>query len=195
MMIPAHALAGIACIHLGLMASHGHHVHPLKGSREQKGWLWVGILLAFLSHAVVDALAIFTYHDGSPSGSIFSQFVFWFWLAGAVAVIYWAIYNDRRYGYGILTALSYDIWDHWILRGISCATDGFPDGCMSVYAYERLHFHQLEWFILDTVFDGVERHYGDESYFIVELCCVVLLCASIGWLRKHAPLPMGDEEE
>ena len=90
---------------------------------------------------------------------------------------------------------SSDLWDHWILRGISCATDVFPDGCMSVYAYEHLHLHQLEWFILDTVFDGVERHYGDESYFIVELCCVMLLCASIGWLRKHAPLPMEDEEE
>jgi len=184
MMIPAHALAGIACIHLGLMAS-----------RDKKSWLLVGILLAFLSHAVIDALAIFTYHDGSPSGSIFSQFVFWFWLAGAVAIIYWALYNDRRYGYGILAALSYDIWDHWVLRSISCAIDGFPDGCMSEYAYEHLHLHHLEWFILDTVFDGVQRHYGDESFFIVELFCVALLCVSIWWLRKRAPLPQGDEEE
>jgi hypothetical protein len=184
MMIPAHALAGIACIHLGLMVS-----------RDNKNWLIIGVILAFLSHAVIDALAIFTYHDGNPSGSPFSQTVFWFWLAGGVAVIYWALYNDRRYGYGILSALSYDIWDHWILRSISCARESFPDGCMSVYAYEHLHLHQLEWFILDTVFAGVERHYGDESYFIVELIFVTLLCASILWLRKHAPLPLGDEEE
>ena len=140
-MIPAHALAGVVCIHLGLMVSR---------SMFWRRWLLVGIILAFLSHAVIDALAIFTYHDGSPSGSIFSQFVFWFWLAGAVAIIYWALYNDRRYGYGILAALSYDIWDHWILRSISCATEGFPDGCMGVYAYEHLHLHHLEWFILDT---------------------------------------------
>ena len=87
MMIPAHALAGVVCIHLGLMVSR---------SMFWRRWLLVGIILAFLSHAVIDALAIFTYHDGSPSGSIFSQFVFWFWLAGAVVIIYWALYNDRR---------------------------------------------------------------------------------------------------
>ena len=184
MMIPAHALAGMACIHLGLMAS-----------RDKKSWLCIGIVFAFLSHAVIDSLAIFTYHDGSPTGSMYSQFVFWFWLAGAIAVIYWALHNDRRYGYGILSALSFDLWDHWFLRGVSCATDGFPDGCMSVYAYEHLHLHHLEWFILDTVFAGVERHYGDESYFIVELLCVALLCVSVWWLRKHMPLPQEDEEE
>ena len=184
MMIPAHALAGIACIHLGLMAS-----------RDKKSWLCIGIVFAFLSHAVIDSLAIFTYHDGSPTGSMYSQFVFWFWLAGAIAVIYWALQNDRRYGYGILSALSFDLWDHWFLRSVACATDGFPDGCMSVYAYEHLHLHHLEWFILDTVFAGVERHYGDESYFIVELLCVALLSVSVWWLRKHMPLPREDEEE
>ena len=183
-MIPAHALAGIACMHLGRLAS-----------RDKESWLWFGIAFAFLSHAVIDALAIFTYHDASPSGSTFSQFVFWFWLAGAVSVIYWALHNDRRYGYGILVALSYDLWDHWFLRGIACSTEGFPEGCMSVYAYEHLHLHHLEWFILDTVFVGVERHYGDESYFIVELFCVALLCASVWWLRNHTPLPQEDEEE
>ena len=184
MMIPAHAIAGIACIHLGLMAS-----------RDKKSWLCIGIIFAFLSHAVIDSLAIFTYHDASPTGSMYSQFVFWFWLGGAIAVIYWALHNDRRYGYGILSALSFDLWDHWFLRGISCATDGFPDGCMSVYAYEPLHLHHLEWIILDTVFAGVERHYGDESYFIVEILCVGLLCVSVWWLRKHMPLPQEDEEE
>ena len=66
---------------------------------------------------------------------------------------------------------------------------------MSVYAYEHLHLHHLEWFILDTIFVGVERHYDDESYFIVELFCVALLCASVWWLRNHTPLPQEDEEE
>ncbi len=66
---------------------------------------------------------------------------------------------------------------------------------MSVYAYEHLHLHQLEWVILDTVFAGVERHYGDESYFIVEFIFVFLLCVSIIGLRNAVPLPQGDEEE
>lgn len=184
MMIPAHALAGIACIHLGFLAS-----------KKRNNALVIGIVLAFLSHAIVDSLAIFTYHDANPSGSPFSQFVFWFWLAGGVAVIYWALIRDRRYGYGILSALSYDLWDHWILRSISCFSEGFPDGCMSVYAYEHLHLHHLEWFILDTVFAGIERHYGDEPYFAVELAFVALLCLSIGWLRIRAPLSPDDEEE
>ena len=66
---------------------------------------------------------------------------------------------------------------------------------MSLYAYEHLHLHQLEWFILDSVFAGVERHYGNESFFIVELLFAGLLCWAISWLRRRAPLPVGDEEE
>lgn len=66
---------------------------------------------------------------------------------------------------------------------------------MSLYAYEHLHLHQLEWFILDSVFAGVERHYGDESFFIVELLFAGLLCWAISGLRRRAPLPVGDEEE
>ena len=178
MMIPAHVLAGIACIHLGRLAA-----------RDKAAWLWLGIGFAFLSHAVIDTLAIFTYHEGSPSGSIYSQFVFWFWLAGGFAAIYWALRRDRRYGLGILAALSYDLWDHWILRSIACAPDGFPNGCMSNYAYEHLHLHHLEWLILDTIFAGVERHYGEEAYFIVELLFVGLLCVLIWKLQKLAPLP------
>jgi len=188
MMVPAHALAGIVCIHLGLMVARND-----RGRYSPT--MEIGILFAFLSHAVIDSLAIFTYHDASPSGSFFSQFVFWFWIVGSIAVIFWAIQRDRRYGFGILAALSYDIWDHWFLRGVSCVSSGFPEGCMSVYAYEHLHLHHLEWFLLDTVFSGVERHYGDESYFIVELIVVTLLCLSIWWLRKNAPLPQWDEEE
>ena len=66
---------------------------------------------------------------------------------------------------------------------------------MSLYAYENLHLHQLEWFILDSVFAGVERHYGDESFFIVELVFAAILCLSVWWLRKRVPLPVTDEEE
>ena len=110
-------------------------------------------------------------------------------------MIYWALQNDRRYGYGILVALSYDLWDHWILRAFSCSRDGFPDGCMSLYAFEHLHLHQLEWFILENIFAGTERHYGDEEYFIMELLFVGILCWMVWWLRKRKPLPQGDEEE
>jgi len=178
MMIPAHALVGVLCIHFGWLISKG-----------KKGWLWLGLVLAFLSHAIIDALAIFTYHDGSPRGSIYSQFVFWFWLLIATAVVYWALRKDRRYGYGIFSSLSFDVWDHWILRSISCVSNGFADGCMDMYAYRPLHLHHLEWRILDTVFGNTERHYGDEPYFILELLFVSVLCISIAWLRKYVPLP------
>ncbi len=183
MMIPAHALAGILSIHLGFILS--------KGSKH---WILYGFMLAFLSHAIIDTLAIFTYHDSSPSGSSFSQFVFWFWLIGAIAVIGYGIQTDRRYGIGIVFALSYDIWDHWILRTISCAPQGFPDGCMSLYAYEGLHLHHLEWFLLDTFFANTERHYGDERYFIVELAFVAIMLFCIRRLRLERPLPIGGED-
>ena len=70
-----------------------------------------------------------------------------------------------------------------------------PQDYLDFTLWKHLHLHHLEWFILDTVFAGVERHYGDESYFIVELLCVGLLCVSVWWLRKHMPLPQEDEEE
>jgi hypothetical protein len=178
MMIPAHALAGMTCIHLGLLFS-----------RESKHWLWIGIVMAFFSHAIIDTLAIFTYHEGNPSGTMYSQFVFWFWMIGAIAIIFWGLRTDRRYGYGILAALSFDIWDHWILRTIACAPKGFPDGCMEVYAFESIHLHHFEWLILDTLFANVERHYGDEAYFLVEILSVSILLGLLWWLRKRAPLP------
>ena len=52
----------------------------------------------------------------------------------------------------------------------------------------HLHLHQLEWIILDTVFAGVERHYGDERFFAVELIFVAALIFSIRWLRDAKPL-------
>ena len=66
---------------------------------------------------------------------------------------------------------------------------------MSLYAYEHLHLHQLEWGILDSVLVGVERHYGYEEFFVGELVFAVLLCLSVWWLRKRVPLPVTDEEE
>ena len=50
-------------------------------------WLALGLGLAFLSHALIDAMAIFTYHESSPYGSIFSRLVFWSWLFSGAGII------------------------------------------------------------------------------------------------------------
>ena len=39
------------------------------------------------------------------------------------------------------------------------------------------------------VFDGVERHYGDELFVLVELVFVGLLSLAIIWLRRNHPIP------
>ena len=41
------------------------------------------------------------------------------------------MWTDIRYRYGILVALSYDIWDHYILRFVEGVLDGFPEGFMA----------------------------------------------------------------
>ena len=126
-------------------------------------------------------------------GTMFSRFIFWFWLLTALGLISLAIRENRLYGGGILAALLPDLLDHWILRTIACAPQGFPAGCMDTYAYTHLHLHQLEWVILDSVFVGVERHYGDPAYAIVEFVFVGALCAAIWRLKRRTPLDQTGE--
>ena len=53
------------------------------------------------------------------------------------------MWTDIRYRYGILAALSYDIWDHYILRFVEGVLDGFPEGFMARYThrFEILQLH------------------------------------------------------
>ena len=199
-MIPAHALAGIACIHIGLLFTQRRDGSPRWAKSPPSTWLAISLFLAYMSHAVVDALAIFTYHNSSPSGSAFSMLVFWGWLAAGIAIISRAVRRDIRYGYGILAALVYDIWDHYILRAADCVLDGLPEGCMGVYTHRFIpwQMHRFEWVILDTVFEGVERHYSNQAFVLVELLFVGFLCGVICWLRRYHPLPSlpeGGEDE
>jgi hypothetical protein len=192
MMIPAHALAGIACIHLGLLAAHNKDGEQRWNNAPAWTWLAIGIAFAYMSHAVVDALAIFTYHDSNPTGSAFEMVVFWGWLIFGFVVIYWGVREDKRYGLGVLAALAYDLWDHYILRAVDCVLDGFPKGCMGVYThrFKELQMHQFEWAILDSVFAGVERHYGDEAFVLLEIVFVGFVVAGVRWLRINYPLPL-----
>jgi len=190
MMIPAHALSGLICLHLGqiLVSRTDGTARWVKIPRW--AWLALGLGLAFLSHALIDAMAIFTYHESSPYGSIFSRLVFWSWLFSGAGIITWAMWTDIRYRYGILVALSYDIWDHYILRFVEGVLDGFPEGFMARYThrFEILQLHQLEWLLLDNFLVGIERHYGDPRFLIVEIIFVVILIISLVYLRFSRPL-------
>ena len=76
MMVLAHVLSGMVCLHLGQMVVKRKDGRARWSNLPEWTWLALGLIFAFLSHAVVDTLAIFTYHDGSPSGSLFSRIVF-----------------------------------------------------------------------------------------------------------------------
>ena len=80
MMVPAHVLSGMVCLHLGQMVVKRKDGPARWSNLPEWTWLVLGLIFAFLSHVVVDTLAIFTYHDGSPSGSLFSPIVFWAWM-------------------------------------------------------------------------------------------------------------------
>ena len=87
MMIPSHALSGLICLHLGqiLVSRADGTARWVKTPRW--AWLALGLGLAFLSHALIDATAIFTYHESSPYGSIFSRLFFWSWLFSGAGII------------------------------------------------------------------------------------------------------------
>ena len=87
MMVPAHTLSGLICLHLGqiLVSRTDGTARWVKTPRW--AWLALGLGLAFLSHALIDAMAIFTYHESSPYGSIFSRLVFWSWLFSGAGII------------------------------------------------------------------------------------------------------------
>ena len=139
---------------------------------------------------MIDTLAIFTYHDCSPSGSLFSSSVFWGWMLGGAIIFAWVLWIDIHYGYGMLMAIIYDLWDHYLLRFADGVLDGFSEGFMSCYTnrFKALQLHQLEWLLLDNLFNGVKRHYGDERFFVVELLFVTSLILSLIYLRRSRPL-------
>ena len=191
MMLPAHLLSGMVCIHLGQMSIKRKN-GILRWSNNLPEWTWlsIGLGYAFLSHAVIDTLAIFTYHDCSPSGSLFSRSVFWGWMLGAIIILAWGLRVDIHYGYGMLVSTSYDLWDHYLLRFVDGVLDGFPEGFMGRYThrFKSLQLHQLEWLILDNLFSGVDRHYGDPRFLVVELMFVAILILSLSYLRGSRPL-------
>ena len=190
MMVPAHTLSGLICLHLGQILVSRTDGTARWSKTPRWAWLALGLGLAFLSHALIDTLAIFTYHDSSPSGSIFSRLVFWSWILSGAGIITWAVWTDVRYSYGILVALSYDIWDHYILRCVDGVLDGFPEGFMVRYThrFEVLQLHQLEWLLLDNLLVGIKRHYGDPRFLIVEIIFVLILITSLVYLRFSRPL-------
>ena len=116
MMVPAHLLSGMVCLHLGQMLVKCKDGR-LRWSNNLPTWTWlaIGLVYAFLSHAVIDTLAIFTYHDCSPSGSLFSRSVFWGWMLSGAIIVAWGLWVDIHYGYGMLMAIIYDLWDHYLL--------------------------------------------------------------------------------
>ena len=59
-------------------------------------------------------------------------------------LVTWGLWANVRYRYGILMALTYDLWDHYLLRFIDGVLDEFPAGFMSHYT------HQLEWLLLEV---------------------------------------------
>ena len=191
MMVPAHLLSGMVCLHLGQMSVKCKDGR-LRWSNNlpTSTWLAIGLVYAFLSHAVIDTLAIFTYHDCSPSGSLFSRSVFWGWMLSGAIIVAWGLWVDIHYGYGMLMAIIYDLWDHYLLRFADGVLDGFPEGFMNRYThrFKALQLHQLEWLLLDNFLDGVKRHYGDERFLVVELLFVTSLIFSLIYLRRSRPL-------
>ena len=58
MMVPAHVLSGMVCLHLGQMVAKRKDGRTRWSNLPEWTWLALGLIFAFLSHAVVDTLTI-----------------------------------------------------------------------------------------------------------------------------------------
>ena len=130
---------------------------------------------------MVDTLAIFTYHDGSPSGSLFSPIVFWGWM-----LVTWGLWANVRYRYGILMALTYNLWDH-----LPSPLHRWRFGRISGRVYESLYpslrstpATPVGMVAPGSFFADVERHYGDPQFVAVEPLFVGGLIASLAFLHR-----------
>lgn len=178
MMFPVHILVGICSLHLGFILTHTKKGQLRWKKIPEYSWLIIGISIAFFSHAIIDTIGtMYTYHEASPTGPLFSTTVYYLWTLLSMYLIYFALNEDFRYIYGIVAALFFDIWDHFVLRVISCSIDGYPEGCMNLYAnrFSYLQIHNLEWEILYFTFNGMKRYNHNKFFLIVEVLILLFL--------------------
>jgi len=191
MLLAAHTLTGIVCMHLGLLMTN-NRLGTLRWNKIPKNsWLVVGLILSFFSHAILDVIGtIYTFHPIDTFESKFST-IFYFTLGiFAIIIIYFSLKEDKRYAYGIFFAMFFDIWDHLIIKGLNCTYGGFYSGCTNVNSglFYKLQLHNIEWEILYSFFEGVKRHNHQEIYVLVEIFFLIAMSFLILKLRKKFPL-------
>jgi len=117
------------------------------------------LVLSFFSHALVDTLAIFTYHSGGIGDSIFDTI--WYvsmYLAEALFAIY-ALQIDYRYAAGIFGAIWFDLWDWTILRAYKYYKPG-----------NYWDFHRIESALKNFLFPNFTPLYSTKWAIIIEIC-------------------------
>jgi hypothetical protein len=178
MLLAAHTLTGIVCMHIGFLITNNKGGFLRWDKIPKNSWLIIGLFLSFFSHAIIDVIGtMYTYHPKNTFESIFST-IFYFTLGiFAIIIIYFSLKQDKRYAYGIFFAMFFDIWDHVILKGLNCTFEGFYDGCTSINSglFYKLQLHNFEWDILYSVFEGVERHNHQEIYVLVEIFFLIIM--------------------
>ena len=116
------------------------------------------LILSFFSHALVDTLAIFTYHSGGIGDSVFDTI--WYisiYIAEATFAIY-ALQIDYRYVAGIFGAIWFDLWDWTILRAIKYYNPG-----------TYWDFHRIESVVKDALFPNITPLYAAKWAIVIEI--------------------------
>ena len=191
MLLAAHALTGIVCMHIGFLITNNKLGNLRWNKLSNNSWLIMGLLLSFFSHAILDVIGtMYTYHPINTFESIFSTFYYFILGIFAIIIIIFALKTDKRYAYGVLFAMWFDIWDHVILKGLNCTFGGFNAGCTNINSglFYKLQLHNFEWNILYSVFEGVKRHNHQEIYVLVEIFFLIVMSFLVLKLRKSIPI-------
>jgi len=166
MMFGAHALFGIISYKI-----------PFLWMEEGRPRIIIGLTLAFLSHGILDAFSIFTYHEMNPFGTIFQKLVYFGWCAVAVVIIVYIVRLSRSYFLPVCLSFFFDIWDHLILGFIQCTTISSTSGCMRDFSpvIANMQLHRLEWFLLENFFSETPRFHDNPWFIFGEVFTITLL--------------------
>ncbi|MHA2290410.1 MAG: hypothetical protein ACXABG_16610 [Promethearchaeota archaeon] len=136
------------------------------------------IIVAFLSHVLVDALSVITYH--TPEAQKGDKFwLIWHYFIYAVSLLSIVIFFIP-YWLSILFANIMDLWDWFILRPIQKKIKKkTPESKWG----DKYYFHQFVDWIRDNIFFWLPKRIYNKSGILIEILLIVSLSIVIGFLK------------
>ena len=139
--------------------------------------LIVTIVFAFISHIIVDALAVITYH--TPEVQKGDKFwIIWHYFIYAVSLFSIVIFFIP-YWLSMLFANIIDLWDWFILRPLQKKVrNKNPESKWG----DKYYFHHIVDWVKDKLFFWLPKRIYKKSGIVIEIVIILVLIVLIGFL-------------